>query len=139
MKTVDTIKEGLWCCSEEGCAGCPYESDCKETDNFTAIAKDALNSIQQLEAEKRDLLEERELNEYLRDKVKQLEAKVPKWISVKDKMPPTGNAVLVVVHNEKMAWTCVEVDVWDGRWLENADSDWHIVTHWMPLPEPPEV
>lgn len=60
------------------------------------------------------------------------------WISVKEQMPPTGNAVLVVVHNANMSWWCVEVDIWDGKWLDNPDSEWHIVTHWMPLPELPD-
>lgn len=59
------------------------------------------------------------------------------WISVKEQMPPTGNAVLVAVHNANMAWRCVEIDIWDGNWIENPDSEWHIVTHWMPLPELP--
>lgn len=121
MKTPDEIKTGIEFCTTKVVSGnlktcdldCPYRVEGVWCRN--ALAHDTLAYIQQLEA------------------------KAPKWISVKDKMPPTGNAVLVAVHNQKMAWNCVEVDVWDGRWLENADSEWHIVTHWMPLPEPPEV
>ena len=76
------------------------------------------------------------------------------WISVKDRLPDDEQEVLVIAHG------------WDGRlvyvgslkrvepqksWLTgitNKSSEWSlwgwsylkkpIVTHWMPLPEPPE-
>ena len=72
-KTPDEIKKGLECCVGK-CAfhkPCPYEND---SDCFKMLKKDALALIQQLEKDKNDLLEERELNDFLRDKVKQLEA-----------------------------------------------------------------
>lgn len=148
MKTPEEIKKGLAVHKSEtaDCSECPYEN--VETQEewercFSNLEADVLAYILQLEKMLGESFARNapalEAAYGLAEKVRKLEAKVPKWISVKDKMPPTGNAVLVVVHNAKMAWTCVEVDVWDGRWLENADSEWHIVTHWMPLPEPPEV
>ena len=76
------------------------------------------------------------------------------WVSVKDKMPEDEQEVLVIAHG------------WDGRlvyvgshkrveaqksWLTgitNKSSEWSlwgwsylkepIVTHWLPMPEPPE-
>ena len=157
MKTPEEIKEGIEHCikylacvpTENCCDLCPYNGHCG------ALERDALAYIEQLEAgiaeweyvaaspgAVEDMAREIDRLEMQKrqtaKRIQQLEAKVPKWISVKDKMPPTGNAVLVAVHNQKMAWSCVEVDVWDGRWLENADSEWHIITHWMPLPEPTE-
>ena len=49
-RTPDEIKKGLECCSEDGCKSCPYEQDCYTTDGFSALAADALDLIQQLEA-----------------------------------------------------------------------------------------
>ena len=77
------------------------------------------------------------------------------WISVKDRLPDDEQEVLVIAHG------------WDGRlvyvgshkrveaqksWLTgitNKSSEWSLwgwsylkepmVTHWMPLPEPPEA
>ena len=76
------------------------------------------------------------------------------WISVKDRLPDDEQEVLVIAHG------------WDGRlvyvgshkrvepqksWLTgitNKSSEWSlwgwsylkepIVTHWLPMPEPPE-
>jgi hypothetical protein len=59
------------------------------------------------------------------------------WISVKEQMPPTEKPVLVALHNKSNTCRYVEIDIWEGRnWLVNAD--WHIVTHWMPLPAFPD-
>lgn len=62
----------------------------------------------------------------------------PRWISVEERMPRAGKAVLVSVRNTSSTLKWVMVDIWHGSWLENEDSDCHIVTHWMPLPEPPK-
>lgn len=70
---------------------------------------------------------------------KGLEEATPNWISVEERLPPRGNAVLVFVINEKGIMPCVTTDVWDGAWVENPASEWHTVTHWMPLPEPPNL
>ena len=70
------------------------------------------------------------------------------WISVKDRMPDAYQPVIVHVrHTEEWRntvltehpWHVVEEDVWLGDgWCNNADEDIHEVTHWMPMPEPPE-
>lgn len=75
MRTAEEIKKGLKCCIAQrdgrceeyvACVCCPYFSE-------NPSAEDILAYIQQLERENKDLLEERELNEHLRDKVQQLE------------------------------------------------------------------
>lgn len=66
------------------------------------------------------------------------------WISVKDRMPETRHAVLVYTPYHKNIWAASMHE--DGNWYIWSpgsrvllDPDWHgPITHWMPLPEPPE-
>ncbi len=66
------------------------------------------------------------------------------WISVKDKLPPENESVLVVVHGYRRGFepiSLVEISsyshdfdfIFDDLPISRID-----VTHWMPLPEPPE-
>lgn len=70
------------------------------------------------------------------DLIKHLEAKQPKWISVKDRLPEAEG--MYIVYIPLTGGTIVAADYLDGHWI-----DWEVdlterVTHWMPLPEPPE-
>jgi hypothetical protein len=61
------------------------------------------------------------------------------WISVKDRLPAKHECVLIydsVCHNIYMAWRDDDLDVW---FSEEYLPDFVYVTHWMPLPKPPEV
>lgn len=74
-------------------------------------------------------------------RIAKLEAQVPKWISVNDRLPEPGITKLIVtVRNEhgnivdmarylgpQEGWDLVSWKLWDKN-----------VTHWMPLPEPPK-
>ena len=118
MKTPEEIKKGLECyimqntggCEDIPCRDCPHY-DPNSAYTITAC-KDALAYI------------------------KQLEANQPKWISVKEMFPKHKQVVLAYVD------PCLEIVQWneaDGLW--DADAGWFkldSVTHWMPLPEPPE-
>lgn len=75
------------------------------------------------------------------DLIKHLEAKRPKWISVKDRLPEAHGIYLVhVVHRY------CKVDSYSRVSIEyfSKDRDWdslvdlYEVTHWMPLPSGPE-
>ena len=63
------------------------------------------------------------------------------WISVKDRLPLKHIGVIVWV--EAGSWGKGFLDA-DGRW-RSFDTSFSLetyipmVTHWMPLPEPPEV
>lgn len=100
MKTPEEIKYALrWCWAEDAknqCFGCPYR---KYDDCQRILQAAALKYIQQLE-----------------DHIRDLTNMVPRWISVKDRLPPK-NDVCVLCHCDTTG----------------------AVTHWMPLPEPPEA
>ena len=56
-----------------------------------------------------------------------------KWISVKDRLPDCADTVLAVDRDGIRA-TAYYV----GYWHSGGELDEYSVTHWMPLPEPPE-
>ena len=110
MRTPEEIKKGLECCiqnSEEACYLCPYMIDCETFDNAGNHSRDALAYINQLEA------------------------RVPKWISVKDRLPENYEPVIIFQDNCRNA--CYGWMI-DGRW---SVPKWVAVTHWMPLPKMP--
>ncbi len=115
MKTPDEIKKGLKVCGYNApCAECPYKD--KKPGCNDKMLLDALAYIQQLEAQ------------------------APKWISAKE--PPEiwkeDDGTLI---NYLMYMPEYGVDV--GNYMKTAKI-WVCmgfpckVTHWMPLPEPPE-
>ena len=68
----------------------------------------------------------------LAEYISELEARIPQWISVKDRLPENSNIVLVCVDNI-VPEGYVQIGWMLGEFFENKH-----VTHWMPLPEPPE-
>ena len=68
------------------------------------------------------------------------------WISVKDRLPDYMGEVLVIVSGKPHenitldgAYEIAEYDPVEG-WILEMWPEWcsGVVTHWMPLPEPPE-
>ena len=128
MKKPEEIKKGLACCAKaslEECDHCPYGNDC---DIFEAcnLYRDALAYINQLEA------------------------RVPKWISVKERLPKPSTYVLALtapgalsvgenvivadyIHPKKE-----EYGVFVMAYTSYADQYILPVTHWMPIPEMPK-
>lgn len=73
--------------------------------------------------------------------IEHLEAKVPKWISVEERLPEQNGIYLAhVVHRyckiDSYWRVCIEYFGIEGTWDSLADI--YEVTHWMPLPEPPK-
>ena len=60
----------------------------------------------------------------------------PQWIPVKERLPSNGDFVLVADSRESYA-NCFGFDC--GWWyIDGYRMSLEEVTHWMPLPEPPE-
>lgn len=135
MKSPSEIKKGLRHCSEDGCKGCNYKSDCDMADGFSVLAYDALAYIQQLEAE----LDAPESNKFQYETgfLKGFEAAYPKWISVKERLPEDGQRVVGIAENGmtgimdyKNDGTPFAARIF-GVYFSN-------ITHWLPMPEPPK-
>ncbi len=61
------------------------------------------------------------------------------WISVKDRLPEENNTFsefIVIVRGAKRP-TVLEYQ--GHEWWVDENGNYYDVTHWMPLPEPPEV
>ena len=119
----------------ENCNECPYRN---ENDgpcgDLTPLFRDAIFELKQLK-----------------------EQETSPWISVEDRLPTYAELkdeyVLVLFEDGTICSTafdeCIEGESIFGEWRQNfdpvtlgaTDSDWwplEGVTHWMPLPEPPE-
>lgn len=59
-------------------------------------------------------------------------SKLPRWRKVEDELPPDDVSVLVAKSNGDVHKTCR----YRGEWLCPGRKP--EVTHWMPLPEPPQ-
>ena len=125
MKTPEEIKNGLECCADlqgydADCLNCPYNGEqwCGDKSKTDALAY-----------------------------IQQLEAKVPKWISVEERLPDDDANVLVhAIYKNKesvIVMTSYTHRMY-GYNIEGWRSPWqyffydHEITHWMPLPEQPE-
>jgi len=103
--------------------------DLMQFDPFTGetIAKSCMNKLN------------RELCTALEEAIKELQKK--SWISVKDRLPEDGESILIFVNDSRYEPIQYDVCYYDGddAWLDSGYSFGSDVTHWMPLPEPPEM
>ena len=65
------------------------------------------------------------------------------WIECRKKMPENGKNVLVVIKEDGYTDICVGETYGEGNWMISGEF-WYeksdpAITHWAPLPEPPEV
>ena len=146
MKTPYEIKKGLYICYVQPggrtCNECPYFID-DASDCDCAPGKDALAYIQQLEHQIGELTE----------KVAQLEAAQPKWISVEEQPPVLGCLIYDGVNPPNKClqlWTIESngmkvyfdknpLDLMDalGVHVKDIDGITHI-EYWMPMPKVPK-
>ena len=123
MKSPDEIKKGLERCSSiANCAdGCPYHVTvegsfgCEEMGCEDGLLPDALALIHQLEAQ------------------------VPSWISVEERLPGERLCVSVYIQEDGGAYWIETAFRRDGKW--RIQGEYVIdrnITHWMHLPQPPK-
>ena len=113
--------------TEKLCGNCRYNgvSDCNRPDGlcemFNAVW-DALDYIKELEK-----------------RVADLEAKVPKWVSVKDRLPEHVQGNYLILLGGEIYAAKWEYDEWNEKYAFRIDCQIvPNVTHWMKVPEPPE-
>lgn len=107
MKTPEEIKYALTKCKDDMCACCTYQGD---GDCVSQLCKDTHFYIEQLEA------------------------KIPKWISVKDRLPEEPGEYLASTNEYVTVLEYCD----DGEWRD-IEGGRYFVDAWMQKPEPPGV
>lgn len=137
-RTPEGIKRVLewisFSCDNLYCDHCQYNDICcPQNERYDIVARDAIALIDRLESERDEAL-----------------AKVPKWISVEERMPEHGTDVLVLTAPGTLSLgkNCVVAEyihprmekygVFINFYAGYDDKNILAVTHWMPLPEPPD-
>lgn len=90
-----------------------------------------------------ELLNQSDMIELLIGALRDALAKVPKWISVEDRLPESHDEKADCFHvtDGEFIWmayyACKE---WQFAQCTNSPYviDWTDITHWMPIPEPPK-
>jgi hypothetical protein len=75
--------------------------------------------------------------EELEDELAEAQSKILRWISVSERLPEEDVDVLVMT---KHGMHVADLDEY-GTWNASHGDSWQFPkpSHWMPLPEPPEV
>ena len=133
VNEMDIINEDLkvaldFCASDDDskCDYCYYEerSWCQRD-----LARDVLEQIENLEA-------------IIKDKEKslcELEQKVPKWVSIKDRLPEHVRGNYLILLSGEIYAAKWEYDEWNEKYAFRINCQIvPNVTHWMKVPEPPE-
>lgn len=116
IRTAEQIKDALErCANNKPCKGCAY---CTSEEKF--MCTDAL------------------MNDTLKH-IANLEAKVPKWVSVNDALPEHVQGNYLILLGGEIYAAKWEYDEWNEKYAFRID--YQIVpniTHWMKVLEPPE-
>lgn len=135
METNEIMK-ALRACAQRDCGACTCYQAGLNCDTKNSAAADL---IEKQERQIQTLKWERDVavEQAARDKLR--------WIPVKERLPEPGKMVLLIVNGKVKNITLIgayelgEFDTDEG-WILEMWPEWKDpkVTHWMPLPEPPE-
>ena len=104
----DELVKRLWECASGECFNCLQYT---ETTNAIVCSK--------------------ELMKQAADAIEELSK--PRWIPVTERLPERNGTYLVYVYGD-----VTDLNYWRGKWHRLGDDYTKAVTHWMPLPQPPE-
>ena len=138
-RTPDEIKKALRLCNTESvgnCKECPYYADCDGQPGTDALAY--IECLEEKTSRFNCLLAT------LIDTMNALASAQPKWISVDERLPERYTPVLGGIKKDGTETYIEHVVIFDGSWWAKDTGVYYddvggMVTHWMPLPEPPEV
>lgn len=122
------------------CANCGWSQFTTSTvsTRITGEIEIMLSGKALLDDYKRLLLENRNLKE----RIAELEAAQTRWVMASERLPDKNDTVLVFSANESDSSPAIAV-FYDCNWTEWIVNSRFLkssdVTHWMPLPQPPEV
>ena len=120
LKPEELVK-ALRCCAEGECSGCQMYADKQRCQEQTLAS-----SADQIEHDQKEI-------EALREKL-------PKWISVKERLPIDSLKKYLVAFRDA-GGSIVDMARYfpsDGWTCDNWDVPQNLITHWMPLPEAPK-
>ena len=117
MRTLKEIKDALDRCisDDKPCSSCAYN----KFEAFKLCIDIMLNDA--------------------RNCICELEAKVPKWVSVKDRLPEHVRGNYLILLSGEIYAAKWEYDEWNEKYAFRINCQIvPNVTHWMKVPEPPE-
>lgn len=122
-----------YCARHFSCDGCPGECYVSSKEPRTAFvsneAADAIEELLKINAELDNS------GRVLMAAFARLKEKVPKWISVEERLPEQGERVLV----SNGGFICESYLSQSGKWQRGGvDMFFMTPTHWMPLLKPPK-
>lgn len=132
MVDAEKVKKGLDTCalrSAGDCTCCPYFENTYCND---LLASDAAEYIESLEERIAIMQESMEAQEKMLKRFQ--------WNDIEKKPPREGREYLITISPPATTVQVMEVYLDAlGRWRHgNAMIDEDVITHWMPLPEPPK-
>lgn len=136
MMYDELIRQMKACCKGSPCeeVNCGFNSK-SDLDCIEQLLTKAADAIEELLAE-RD-----EINADSWKRAYEVEHDEHRWIPVTERLPEVHENVLVIDKAHDIGIGSLE-PLWDGTvWVvpfADVDDEFCMITHWMPLPEPPE-
>ena len=126
------------------CVLCEHEDMCKGNDCIIIQAADAIEELQQQVEHYHGCMNDwfEAAQEYKAAYMTEHDSRIAeierhKWIPATG-LPSENGRYLTVAIEPWFGTTVVDTMLWSGEWMYDGRQTKAIVTHWMPLPEPPK-